>query len=44
MALAALLYPILWGIAAYLSCYYGRPGRNALVFIFFGCASSLLLL
>ena len=43
MAIAALLFPLLWGIAAYWSCYRQTPGRNALLFALGGSLSTGLL-
>jgi len=33
MALAALLFPALWGLACFYTCYEGRPGRHVLLYL-----------
>lgn len=43
MAAAAVLFPVLWGIAAYISCLIGRPGRQALALSLVTIATSLIL-
>lgn len=43
MATAAVLFPILWGIFAYLSCLAGRPGRQVTLLIAVAAISSAAL-
>lgn len=43
MATAAVLFPTLWGIFAYLSCLAGRPGRQAALLIAVTVISSVAL-
>ncbi len=43
MAAAAVLFPVLWGIAAYISCLMGRPGRQAVALSLVTIATSLIL-
>ena len=41
MASAAILFPVLWGIVAAVTCMLGRPGRAAMIFVGIAALSSL---
>lgn len=41
VASAAILFPVLWGIVAAVSCMLDRPGRAAMVFLGIAALSSL---
>lgn len=43
MATSAILFPILWGIVAAVSCMFNHPGRQAIIFLLIAALSSLLV-
>ena len=41
VAIAAVLFPVMWGIVAAVSCMLGQPGRAAILFLGIAVLSSL---